>query len=86
MAPWRKGLMASAQRVTPGQLANEESQGWLPLRAQIAHYLGAARGISCDADQVVILTGIRDGLDLSARILLTRQDKPVHAPRRADRH
>ncbi|KAG0921017.1 hypothetical protein G6F31_020495 [Rhizopus arrhizus] len=73
--------MASAQRVTPGQLANEESQGWLPLRAQIAHYLGAARGISCDADQVVILTGIRDGLDLSARILLTRQDKVlVEAP------
>ncbi|WP_248293443.1 PLP-dependent aminotransferase family protein [Achromobacter sp. Bel] len=75
MATWRKGLMASAQRVTPGQLANEESQGWLPLREQIAHYLGAARGISCEADQVVILTGIRDGLDLSARILLTRQDK-----------
>ncbi|MBB1594242.1 PLP-dependent aminotransferase family protein [Achromobacter sp. UMC46] len=75
MATWRKGLTASAQRVTPDQLANEESQGWLPLREQIARYLGAARGISCDADQVVILTGIRDGLDLSARILLSRQDK-----------
>ncbi|CAB3625398.1 PLP-dependent aminotransferase family protein [Achromobacter pestifer] len=75
MATWRKGLMVSAQRVTPDQLANEESQGWLALREQIARYLGAARGISCDADQVVILTGIRDGLDLSARILLSRQDK-----------
>ncbi|MDR6600107.1 GntR family transcriptional regulator/MocR family aminotransferase [Achromobacter deleyi] len=75
MATWRKGLMTSAQRVTPDQLANEESQGWLPLREQIARYLGTARGISCHADQVVILTGIRDGLDLSARILLSRQDK-----------
>ncbi len=75
MATWRKGLMASAQRVTPAQLANEESQGWRPLREQIARYLGNARGISCDADQVVILTGIRDGLDLSARILLSSQDK-----------
>lgn len=75
MATWRKGLMTSAQRVTPDQLANEESQGWLPLREQIARYLGTARGISCHPDQVVILTGIRDGLDLSARILLSRQDK-----------
>lgn len=75
MPAWRKGLMASAKRVSPSQLANEESQGWRPLREQVARYLGAARGISCDADQVVILTGIRDGLDLSARILLSRQDK-----------
>lgn len=75
MAAWRKGLMASAQRVSPSQLANEESQGWRPLREQIARYLGAARGIACDADQVVVLTGIRDGIDLSARILLSREDK-----------
>lgn len=75
MAAWRKGLMASAQRVSPSQLANEESQGWLPLREQIARYLGAARGIACDAGQVVVLTGIRDGIDLSARVLLSREDK-----------
>lgn len=75
MTAWRKALTASAKRVSPAQLANEESQGWLALREQVARYLGAARGISCDADQVVILTGIRDGLDLSARILLSRQDK-----------
>lgn len=75
MPAWRKGLMLSAQHVTPSQLANEESQGWLPLREQIARYLGAVRGIPCEPDQIVILTGIRDGLDLSARLLLTRQDK-----------
>lgn len=75
MAAWSKGLAASAQRVTPSQLANEESQGWRPLREQIARYLGAARGIACDADQVVVLTGIRDGIDLSARVLLSPGDK-----------
>lgn len=77
MASWRKGLMTSARRVSPSQLANEESQGCFALREQVARYLGAARGISCDASQIVILTGIRDGLDLSARILLTRQDKAL---------
>ncbi|WP_241114283.1 PLP-dependent aminotransferase family protein [Achromobacter insuavis] len=75
METWRKGLMASAQRVTPAQLAHEDPLGWHPLREQIARYLGAARGIACDAGQVVVLTGIRDGLDLSARLLLTPQDK-----------
>lgn len=75
METWRKGLMASARRVTPAQLAHEDPLGWYPLREQIARYLGAARGIACDAGQVVVLTGIRDGLDLSARLLLTPRDK-----------
>ncbi|WYX09443.1 PLP-dependent aminotransferase family protein [Achromobacter xylosoxidans] len=75
MAAWRQGLLASARRVTAAQLAREDPQGWYPLREQIARYLGAARGIACDADQVVVLTGIRDGLDLSGRLLLTPRDK-----------
>jgi len=75
MERWRKGLMASARRVTPAQLANDEPQGWLPLREQIARYLGAARGISCDPDQVIVLGGIRDGLDLCGHLLLQPQDR-----------
>ncbi|ADP17129.1 bacterial regulatory protein, GntR family protein 41 [Achromobacter xylosoxidans A8] len=75
MERWRKGLMASARRVTPAQLANDEPQGWRPLREQIARYLGAARGISCDPDQVIVLGGIRDGLDLCGHLLLQPQDR-----------
>ncbi|RIJ01125.1 aminotransferase class I/II-fold pyridoxal phosphate-dependent enzyme [Achromobacter sp. K91] len=75
MERWRKGLMASARRVTPAQLANDEPQGWRPLREQIARYLGAARGISCDPEQVIVLGGIRDGLDLCGHLLLQPQDK-----------
>lgn len=75
MASWSKGLAASARCVTPAQLGRDESQGWPPLREQIARYLGAARGISCDPDQVIVLSGIRDGLDLCGQILLKAQDK-----------
>jgi len=75
MERWRKGLMASARRVTPAQLANDEPQGWRALREQIARYLGAARGISCDPEQVIILSGIRDGLDLCGHLLLQPRDK-----------
>lgn len=72
---WRKLLLASAKRVTPQQLSDDDPQGWLPLREQIARYLGVARGIACGADQIVVLTGIRHGLDLSARLLLRPGDK-----------
>lgn len=75
MERWRKGLLASARTVTPAQLANDEPQGWRPLREQIARYLGAARGISCDPDQVIVLSGIRDGLDLCGHLLLQPQDR-----------
>ncbi|MGS0891451.1 MocR-like pyridoxine biosynthesis transcription factor PdxR [Burkholderia stagnalis] len=75
MANWSKGLAASARRITPAQLGRDDPQGWLPLREQIARYLGAARGIGCDPDQVVVLSGIRDGLDLCGRILLKPQDR-----------
>ncbi|MDF8363075.1 aminotransferase class I/II-fold pyridoxal phosphate-dependent enzyme [Achromobacter anxifer] len=75
MERWRKGLLASARRVTPAQLANDEPQGWGPLREQIARYLGAARGIRCDPDQVIVLSGIRDGLDLCGHLLLQSQDR-----------
>lgn len=75
MANWSKGLAASARSLTPAQLGRDESQGWPALREQIARYLGAARGIRCDADQVIVLSGIRDGLALCGQILLTPQDK-----------
>ena len=44
--------------------------GHLPLREAIAEYLGAARGVRCDASQVMITTGSQQGLQLAAQILL----------------
>jgi GntR family transcriptional regulator/MocR family aminotransferase len=75
MASWSTGLAASARGLTPEQLGRDASQGWPALREQIARYLGAARGIRCDPEQVIVLSGIRDGLALCGQILLTPQDK-----------
>lgn len=72
---WRKALQASARRVTVEQLGDNEALGLGGLRAQIARYLGVARGIFCDAEQIVVLSGIRQGLDLCARLLLSPEDK-----------
>ncbi|MCG8352256.1 MAG: PLP-dependent aminotransferase family protein [Chloroflexales bacterium] len=44
--------------------------GYRPLRDAIAAYLGAARGVRCSAEQVIIVGGSQQGLDLTARVLL----------------
>ena len=49
-------------------------QGYGPLREAIADYLGTSRGVDCTPDEVVILSGVQQGLDLLARFLVKRGD------------
>jgi len=44
--------------------------GYFPLRASIAVHLKTARGVHCDAEQVIIVAGAQQALDLTARVLL----------------
>jgi GntR family transcriptional regulator/MocR family aminotransferase len=48
--------------------------GYRPLREAVAGYLGAARGVRCDADQVLIVAGSQQALDLAARVVLDPGD------------
>lgn len=50
--------------------------GWYPLREQIAAYL-LQRGIECDPDQVIVMNGAQQGIDLAARVLLDPGDTVV---------
>src|SRR5262245_35577676 len=50
------------------------SQGYEPLREAIAGYLRRARAVTCDADQVVIVNGSQQALDLIAKLLIDRGD------------
>lgn len=52
-----------------------EARGYLPLREAVAEYARSSRGVNCSADQVVILSGVQEGLDLTARLLLDPGDK-----------
>jgi GntR family transcriptional regulator/MocR family aminotransferase len=47
-----------------------DPQGEMPLRAAIAEYLAAARGVRCRPEQIVLTAGTQQGLSLTARILL----------------
>jgi len=48
--------------------------GYKPLRQAIAAYLGSVRAVKCDYEQVIIVTGSQQALDLSARVLLDSGD------------
>jgi GntR family transcriptional regulator/MocR family aminotransferase len=48
--------------------------GYRPLREAIAAHLGKARAVVCDADQVIIVAGTQQALDLASRILLDPGD------------
>ena len=52
-----------------------ETNGYPPLREEIAKYLTASRGVRCEASQVIIVAGSQQGLDLIARVLLDQGDE-----------
>jgi len=54
----------------------DDGRGYRPLREAISHYLGTSRGVRCSSDQVIIVSGVQQALDLLARLLL-RRDDPV---------
>lgn len=47
-----------------------DNMGFRPLREMVASYLGAARSLHCDAEQVMIVSGSQQALEITARVLL----------------
>ena len=55
-------------------LAYGHSAGHQPLREAIAQHLAVARGVRCTAEQVIIVGGSQQALDLTTRLLLDPRD------------
>jgi GntR family transcriptional regulator/MocR family aminotransferase len=49
--------------------------GFDPLRSAVADYLRRMRGVNCTTEQIVIVSGIQQALDILARLLLERGDE-----------
>ena len=54
----------------------DDGRGYRPLREAIADYLAAHRGVRCSSEQVIVVSGAQQALDLLARLLL-KQGEPV---------
>jgi GntR family transcriptional regulator/MocR family aminotransferase len=63
-------LLARHCRTAPAEVAVHGDPGGLPrLREAIASYVGAARGVRCRTEQVIITNGSQQAIDLAARVL-----------------
>jgi len=53
---------------------NPDLRGHQPLREAITDYLARSRQVNCDPDQIVIVNGSQQAIDLASRILINRGD------------
>lgn len=67
---WRR--LINRTLVTAGTRLTEyrDPAGLIDLRQAIADHIGPARGINVDPDQIIIVAGCQEGLNLTARLLL----------------
>jgi GntR family transcriptional regulator / MocR family aminotransferase len=73
---WRRHLLRALDDPRAGPSLYPDPAGYRPLREAIAAHLGATRGISTNADRIVITEGIQEAFNLAAR-LLVRERTPV---------
>jgi GntR family transcriptional regulator/MocR family aminotransferase len=69
-ATWMRLVGRYHRRPPRALLGYDDPAGYAPLRRAIAAHLGPARAVHCDPEQVLIITGSRQGIDLIARLLL----------------
>jgi len=56
-------------------LIASDPAGYRPLRQEIAAYLGASRGLRCEADQIVVVNGTLQAVNLAARVCINRGEE-----------
>ncbi len=61
-------------RANPERLTYAPAGGLKALRVALAEHLRTARGVRCEAEQIVITTGIHQSIDLTARLLTDQGD------------
>ncbi|HJR06860.1 MAG TPA: PLP-dependent aminotransferase family protein [Pyrinomonadaceae bacterium] len=69
---WAKIAQRWQKKPASSILSYGESVGFRPLREAIAAHLAAARGVRCEAEQIIITNGTQQALDLIGRIFLTK--------------
>ncbi len=72
---WQRLINRRLRSVTAAQLDYGDAAGLRPLREAIADHVQTARGTRCSADQVVIVAGAQQGLDLICRLVLDPGDQ-----------
>ncbi len=85
VATWTRLLAEAARDASPDDLADPDPAGLPALRAAIATWLTAQRGVPCSAANVMVTAGFQGALTLTRSVLLGRGDAvwvedPGHPP------
>jgi GntR family transcriptional regulator/MocR family aminotransferase len=71
---WAQVAARCLRRASTPQLRGCAPMGYPPLQDAVAEYLTTSRGVVCRAEQVAIVSGAQESLDLVARLLLDPGD------------
>ncbi|MCL5960096.1 MAG: PLP-dependent aminotransferase family protein [Chloroflexi bacterium] len=74
---WRRILAREWQRMGAVGVGYGDPAGYRPLRESVAKYLARSRGVQCGAEQVVVVNGTQQALDLLARLWLDKEQAVV---------
>jgi GntR family transcriptional regulator/MocR family aminotransferase len=71
---WARLLARRLQSPDRTLLAGGDARGYAPLRRAVAEHLGAVRAVRAEPEQVLIVSGVQQALDLAVRLLLDPGD------------
>ncbi|MDK1388661.1 PLP-dependent aminotransferase family protein [Sinorhizobium sp. 8-89] len=73
---WKKAVNAALMR-RPARLRYADPAGSPALRTALQGYLWRARGLRCQPEQIIVVNGSQQGLDLCARLFVNPRDRVV---------
>jgi GntR family transcriptional regulator/MocR family aminotransferase len=72
---WAQVAAHRLRRVSINLLMGCDAMGYAPLREAVAAYLGTSRGVNCVPEQVAIVSGVQEALNLTGRLFLNPGDR-----------
>jgi len=72
---WAQITARRVRTMTRNLLLGCDALGFEPLREAIAEYLNTSRGVTCRPEQVAIISGMQEALDLAARLFINPGDR-----------
>lgn len=71
---WARISSRRLRRISTSILGRGDLAGFRPLREAVAAHLGSSRGVTRSQEEIIILSGVQQALDLVARLLITPGD------------
>jgi GntR family transcriptional regulator/MocR family aminotransferase len=72
---WSQVAIQTIKNFKHYHLGYDDALGFMPLRQEIAQYLRMARAVNCEPEQVIVINGSQQGLNLVVQCLLNRGDE-----------